>query len=135
MKIKANELRLGNIVQRPDEFEMVRDILDGGHKFFVVNVIMLRDCEHYGDNWAFEGVPLSPDVLEKISDPISAANCYRIDLIRDNQSIFINPVQGGWCCQLFSYGSDQFLCVINYLHQLQNLHFALTHTEIEINFR
>ena len=60
--IHANELRIGNWVKSAVKI----DIADyKTPDFMQVGVMMLRDCIYYKDNWAFEPIPLSPEILEK----------------------------------------------------------------------
>ncbi len=112
--IKANELRIGNwlSVQYPD------GIIGSVQISFIDN----EDIEEY------EPIPLTPEILEK---------CDRIPLVYNKEyfiksnpsfSIFYNSRK--W--QL-KHSENELPVFIEYLHQLQNLYFALTGTELEIN--
>ena len=135
--IQPNELRVGNLLQRP---EKVRSkLLDGDFIYFMVDAYMIRDCQHYKENWAFEGIPLTPEILEKAG--------FRI---LDDAGNWKSPEWNIWCSlethfmigelngeyayyfsaedDFYSYYSPKII----YLHQLQNLYFALTGQELTI---
>lgn len=127
--IQANELRIGNLVQRPEVIK--HPALDGGFIYFLVNDTMIRDCVHYKDNWAFEGIPLSPEILEKCG------------LVSTGTGNLCLPDFGSeWEVCKMTYGyvichesSDQRLwnIPIDYLHQFQNAIFILTGRELTVN--
>lgn len=102
--IKANELRIGNWV-----------MLAGA--YWQIGFAEEIDVHH------FEPIELSPEILEKAgltkSDKVDIA--YTI-------SIFTNLPDG----KIHRYHKEG-LSEPKYLHQLQNLYFALTGTELEIN--
>lgn len=126
--ISANELRIGNLVQRT----IVLDILNE-RKFALVDPIMIRDCEYYKDNWAFEPIPLTPEILEKCGfewDDRDDDNKWlvlyygRYKLMTDESSGF-NLVN--------AYVDNKFINNYRYLHQLQNIFFFATGEELSIS--
>lgn len=113
------ELRVGNWVQRPKDIRI--DILDGERIYYLVDDIMIRDCGYYKDNWAFEPIPLTPEILQKCG-------------------FKKNNVRNGYYhskLELSVYFDDKKLSILSferyeklYLHELQNLVFALTGEEL-----
>jgi hypothetical protein len=129
--IKANELRIGNWVQYDDGTTMLVDgILQSDVSLegfpIVVGLSVIRP------------IPLTPEVLEKCGfkkhddNPFfrmefayhdSSYPCY---LIYDIEKDYIQV------CRNFTSAAD---APCKYLHQLQNLYFALTNTELTINLK
>lgn len=114
--IQANELRIGNYVIAKGEIEKVDDVL-----LFGIN--LHHDC------WEFEYKDIKPiELTEEI-------------LLKCGFSNFSKP-QYRWLLGDFKLDIDDFaICFMGnwldikicYLHQLQNLYFALTNTELKIN--
>ncbi len=108
--MKANELRIGNWVYDDEYYK-------------------IEGWELGADNAdeAFDPIPLTPEILEKCgfvkeSDKwfISSSNIHlTVFNLREAFSVYIND-------KLIVYAVD---C----LHQLQNLYFALTGEELQIN--
>lgn len=132
--ITVQELRIGNWVQRPESVRI--DILDDGKIYWLVDSLMIRDCEYYNDNWAFEPIPLTPEILEKCG-------------FKKNSEYFTNHLTDGdiesvtgaiLYIQMYSNNIFEFVTCsdtynghsiqIKYLHQLQNLYFSLTGEEL-----
>lgn len=118
--IQANELRIGNYVSYKNE----RWIKVGYHE--------IRYAVLYPDN-SYYPIPLTPEILEK-------AGFRNIsDLSTNMYTSFWNDVVG----QISGYHNGYFfkdsvcndinVLPINYVHQLQNLYFALTGEELPIN--
>lgn len=123
MEIKANELRIGNWVQHSvyiNSYIKVESLNNDGINLypFVHDTI----CETYNFN-EIEGIQLSEEILLKCGFvkgyPSYCLNGF--ELLYNNVIGFRFSVEG-------QYGWDE----IKYLHQLQNLYFALTQTELEI---
>jgi hypothetical protein len=134
--IKANELRVGNYfyLNTIDENCQPVKILTQANSMFI------RDCEHYGEKWTGEPIPLSEDLL------------LRLGFVRINHSWSLNDgsenyhyeINGNERHFLLYFNGRQFsandgkLSSFRYennkhLHQLQNLYFALTGTELTLN--
>jgi hypothetical protein len=118
--IKANELRIGNWVQD-----------DSGYVLTNADLLVELDC----DVGVVDPIPLSLELLEKAGFLIEH-NCSskRID---KNGYTFLEIHRNGEC----GISDDSngrplrdvaFLVKIDYLHQLQNLYFALAGAELEI---
>lgn len=122
--IEAKELRVGNLIE--DELgkpKRVQNIL--GERF---NIDALDGIDRGFPLTEMNGIPITPELLEKCGFEYSASfgECrYKKKELEMDENF--NPlVQEG----------DEFLYYgkrIEHLHQLQNLYFALTGEELEIN--
>jgi hypothetical protein len=134
--IQANELRIGNWVNYCGAIDFVTVINTDDENFEFINTtsysnISLEDIKP---------IPLTEEILLKcgfIKDfnqffsPIVLLLNDSLEMYADNQdnyslvNLFTIPIYED--CDTFN------LLQIEYLHQLQNLYFALTGTELEIN--
>lgn len=120
--MKANELRINNWVYEVDE--------DFNRLLVQIGVGDLCDIECSIDNEGdYEPIPLTAEWLEKfgfenssIKDKFYTKNTSLAISIVGNKFRFI---QGNFVCQLI-------LRELDYVHQLQNLYFALTGEELTI---
>lgn len=150
--IKANELRIGNWVQAPlGEWMQVNQI--GHHDN--PDYIHAEGPEGFGQN-GFDPIELTPEVFRK-------AGFKSRQEARDSESVFNeygerylpNPKGGSWDYRriygladhsiyhigITHVGNGEYSCTnarvhgktFKYLHQLQNLYFALTGEELSIN--
>jgi hypothetical protein len=153
--ITANEFRLGNWIRFVNS--------NGAEMNLQINVYLLGymteaspDYMQHGYGIKYEvgsisGIPLTPEILEKCGftkqpyylDPI--ISCYNLSLENVMKAkdkfemighVVNDPVEGyeqGHCSVRFSvngiWASDELM----YLHQVQNLYFALTGTELAVN--
>lgn len=118
--IQANELRIGNVIYLQN-------------KPIKVNIDTLNRIlnPEYSENIKFKD-QYKP--IELTSDIISKTHFYYDS---DSESFQISDCT----LKLYDYDDEGFMCVIfgneshfiKYLHQLQNLYFALTGQELEIN--
>lgn len=130
--MKANELRIGNLIQTK-EYKSARRIIcfygssdvlvDSGYVTFPTD-----DESEYSLN-ELEPIPLTEEWLlkfgfEKINetDWQSPSSCYRWDTAREGMQFL--TLDDEWL--FFSNGE------VEYVHQLQNLYFALTGEELTI---
>lgn len=121
--ITANELRLGNYLKTnqselPPKVMVTQVYMDG----FTVDY-------HYPGSWC-EPIPLTPEILEKAG----FENFYNSDFTKkwehkQNCFLEVSFINGG--VRSFRFGGTH-LRHIDYLHQLQNLYFYLTGTELNI---
>lgn len=119
--IDVKELRIGNWVMRKQHIPL----LDGDVKYLQVTIRELQDCQHYGKDWAFEPIPLTPDILGKIKGcMVDIAFCGIGDFIIIHYYDTQKKV-------LFN-GNYVGIIHLQYLHQLQNLYSCLTGKELEI---
>ena len=131
--IDAKELRLGNILQRRIKSDMVKEVLDGGHEYFSVDTTMMLDCDHYKDTWAFGGVPLTPELLHNCPQAYGK-NFFELTSL--GEGIYLCFEEGIYFQSepADSVETHRTKIDIKYLHQFQNLYFALTGTELEVVF-
>lgn len=120
--IKANELRIGNLVEH-DEFgicrvEMInRDSTLLAHGLFDTLV----------PNDLFIAIPLTPEILEKAGFEYVGQTTLSIDDV----PVYFKFIKGEVGCYAF-YLNKQVAVPCKHLHQLQNLYFALTNEELNI---
>jgi hypothetical protein len=112
--MKANELRIGNWCASPYE-----------PKIFKVSAMHILHLEEGMDSLSILGIPLTPEILEKAGfvKSINFDNTY-IKLIK-GESFILKDCKDG---TFFVYTGIR----CQYLHQLQNLYFALTGEELNI---
>jgi hypothetical protein len=132
--IKAHELRIGNWV---NDFGKPKQILPGD-----ILYLCGEDDTDFGD--MYDPIPLTPEILEKAgffelkgskkwwwkTGGVAASDIRKVDRVfmyKDWFAIFFFS-SGDCFCNIGSSGFD-----IKYLHQLQNLYFALAGEELEIN--
>ena len=120
--MKTTELRIGNLVNVPGIFKEYSEILEINKDR--VNVSGLQLKYH-----AFNPVPLTKEWLLKFG-----FENQQIELDYPDKLLIISATVGG---KYYFYlddadGSTFDLNYIQYVHQLQNLYFILTGTELEI---
>ena len=131
--IKANELRIGNWVDDPN---------DGRRK--TVNIYQLGKSMFDDTKSCYIPIPLTPEILEKVGfSECADSNEYRVALPLGNGTDLVIETLG---CKKGPYDplisestADEipknysYCKSISYLHQLQNLYFALTGEELKID--
>ncbi len=148
--MKANELRIGNYVKAPlGEIMRVDQV---GHLDFP-DYIHARNETEFGQN-GFEGIELTPEILEKCGFGLydnytdESLGDFIFESYRKWKSKYIyiaihNRQEGGYDCGLSRQLTDVVpvdkidansfnVCELIYLHQLQNIYFALTGEELEV---
>lgn len=107
--IKASELRVGNWLKRESQPEG-----------FLVDAQTISRIYHNGVRDE-EPIPLTPEWLERLG----------FDNNKDHEGYYMS---GGWICKNYSEGDGGVHCIaeVRYVHQLQNLYFALTGQELEL---
>lgn len=133
--VNAKELRIGNSVERRGEIGTVYSINPQD--------IWVKFGAEYGDTelWRYadvEPIPLTPDILEKCgfthgrhrmagdtwSIPIFKSASRNLSLTKMTPTTFVALIIGD--------GEEAVLNHLYYLHELQNLVFALTNTELTV---
>lgn len=139
--VQANELRIGNYILEAGEPSNVYMIERGGISFYRINDIAVNKetgCTLNGGEDRFKPIPLTLEWLERCGFE-KKSNEMQVDGIEmtfhiDDSTCFSS------CGGL--HGSVAVLCLcrgnyfannLQYLHQLQNLYFALTGEELTIN--
>lgn len=116
MPIKANEIREGNLV----------------YEFGKVHTISFKNDDHWHlEN--FQPIPLTPEILKSAGFKRNGNTKNWFHLKIDNQTRFTGCDNGDETWVGLSVNSYWGGKSAIYLHQLQNLYFALTGNELEIN--
>ena len=116
--LEENELRIGNLV------------LDSTKNTTVVeSVIPEHNRVRYGIQLTEELLLKFGFVKEYNTDEGENRDCFYLNNSDDSFYINYDTSYNGWYLGASTYG---FLTEIYYVHQLQNLYFALTGTELEI---
>jgi len=117
--INANELRIGNKVLNVDND--------------IVTITEIRDEFYLGDGrglyyFTSNGIPLTHDILEK-------CGFEKMPLVSYKRWCKYNPTFYLQLSKRYYYvvGYKHYPNGIQHLHQLQNLYFALTGQELEVN--
>ena len=135
--ININELRIGNLVSTNGKPMNTSD--KGVYKVLAIDskdsfeelkgcVTITCDDPRYRDVGAWcqylEPIPLTPELLKKcgFDRPLSVYQKDHIDVIIDKKRIGIYP-----------NFLSRILIICKYLHQLQNMYYAITGEELEIN--
>lgn len=118
--IKANEIRLGNWVSEQGP--------DGKIHYFQMSIDFLEALE--AEPGLFDPIPLTPEILEKCGFEEWAKGNWKLPEVLclngwSNKFNYYEPYQ-----VLSTYTGNVYL---QYVHQLQNLYFALTGEEISID--
>lgn len=143
--IKANELRIGNYAQDALTKTVLR--LDGFHQQSPIFEVIDRSKYPLPNGWQAEPIPLTPEVLERcgfeksLSEDIEERIIYGIQC-GNNTSLYYDPHQDHmrnhheveWYLSYEwnnNHFKNDFWAKPKYLHQLQNLYYALTAQELK----
>lgn len=129
--IDARELRIGNLVNGITLGKKIPVVVEGIHKNGInphVDSLGELDVDWYFDR--IEPIPLSPEILEKCGfeeNNFHSDHWYHVELgphiiEYDDGTYILEAVSGASVSNCFKY-----------LHQLQNLYFALTGQELNYN--
>ena len=121
--INANELRRFNKLQYKDEIVSVSEIRSDHVEIYSGLTSIELKLIKYTDN-DLRLIPLTPEILEKCSIAKTPQNTLVLS-IRDKGGYFFRYNTG-------RSGPSGNVIVLKYLHQLQNLYFALFEEELEI---
>lgn len=131
--IQPNELRIGNWVLEGGEPSLIYSLSIGGLTFHKVNDINIHNetllvLETHEDRFA--PIPLTPEILEQCG--VAVFDNKPGVFILPNSPFLITEGEGYYSLSI-GVGLHQHLIRIFDLHQLQNLYFALTGRELEVN--
>lgn len=116
--IEANELRIGNIVWGINK---VTNVLNGS---MIISAKHIYDLENGTSDFDFYGLEITEERLLKFGFermekfPLKYVNKIKDDSLTDFEPVIVI--------------GDMWLKNLKYVHQLQNLYFALTQTELII---
>lgn len=140
--IKANELRIGNLVHRndyPNDVYRLRSISDD--RVHAINTVeMDGNNPMYASDCTLselEPIPLTPELLEKCGFVMLSLHEYALP----GNHFFSVQIMGGWTDKILSPGARYriykgaagAICNIEYLHQLQNGFYFLTGAELTLS--
>jgi len=125
--IQVNELRFGNWIKYLGDVVQVF----GTRGIYVITIDEHNEREQQIAFPAFEPIPLTPEILEKAGFVLRQKDEDGIIYGKEKYTIiYTRCTPGGFGYFLNGYHNDVHL---QYLHQLQNLYFALTGEELKIN--
>lgn len=137
--IQINELRIGNIVKHSETGRAysVGEILKTGIRSTYIREDTGTEHTSLISYDCIDGILLTPEILERCGFKRHKCGISGADMWQGMDGWSINnPLFSGW---LFR-GDGKYLRLtgyfnsdIKYLHQLQNLYFALTNSELIIN--
>jgi hypothetical protein len=133
MSIKSTELRIGNWFLNPkNEIEQVYGLLNSIQGEFI-NPVMdysIEQLDGYNESEC-NPIPLTPKILINNCGFIKRDVWYSIQpelLNIEYRLIDFN----GWIFSIGFYRQNNEITNINYLHELQNLYFDISHEELKI---
>ena len=115
--MKANELRIGNWCASPYE-----------PKIFKVSAMHILHLEEGMDSLSILGIPLTPEIF--YNSGFDEKNTKWRKLLK-NGKVSIDMSHYGQTTFWYCYGNHGVIG-LDYVHQLQNLYFALTGKELNI---
>lgn len=118
--MNANELRIGNWVEYRD------DNLNLEFKPIEIGVADIVSIDAACDNMYYEPIPLTPEILEKCGFDSD----WSYDIPKYQKNNFIMFWDGETLSANFGHMVDLSV-YLKHLHQLQNLYYALTQTELK----
>jgi len=134
--MKANELRIGNLIQYK-----IEDLLDVRKVFNEVNVVdsmdisYISDCEKLNSEHTYSPIPINKEWLVNLGFKRIEQDDKGNELCNTLYSISHKGNLGTIDLDLWQWDSWQFdncSYSIKYVHQLQNLYFALTGEELTL---
>ena len=136
--MEANELRIGNIIcslgQRHENGRMLEWI----NYEIPVDLEVLQNIISKNTDFEYSPIPLTEEWLLKFGF-VKGKGAFFIEVLK-TEFYFRDSYTGGYYWGFIS-NSDWNMCEltdvrpVNYVHQLQNLYFALTGEELTINER
>lgn len=131
--INANELRIGNFVYFSYEYSKKRINRVCSIKSLDVDATVVNDigaplCIRY-DTDSIQPIPLTPEILEKVGFKITPGKLFDYYQLAVNVRVSLNTNGSVPNKYLFM---NELRMPCESVHQLQNLFFALTGTELEI---
>jgi len=120
--MKAQELRIGNLVEFKGQIETAYQIKNSGIDF--LRGTTQKGIIYQSYVWeAINPIPLKGEWFLKFG-----FNEHAIGYYNKNQNIVIGYANTG----MYEYRLREFGTIIKYVHQLQNLYFALTGEELTL---
>ena len=126
--MKANELRIGNWLNHFNDTVIVQSIKHDPAYYLIWCVKDNGYTSVANRVDGFDGIPLTEDWLVKFGFELTEDSWfYSLDFDKTKETFKIFPTTND---KFHTLGLDQFNMNIEYVHQLQNLYFALTGEEL-----
>lgn len=133
--MKASELRIGNFVgfnleDDPQNIFYVDEVAEKSMRVLACGMLLKREGDvHYFDDDLIEPIPLTEDWLLKFGSEKSQDNWGGLLIkIGSGEKIRIKNIDNNWVWPLNGHHHPK----VNFVHQLQNLFFALTGAELKL---
>jgi hypothetical protein len=129
--IKANELRVGNWIQRRGKPIQIISIQTIGTKGYIITATYQGlGSEYISDDDQLQPIPLTRELLEEAGFE-KVNNGIGLRVLEGY--VYISSLFTGFPLTLDIDGNRMPLREIKYLHQLHNLYFSLTNQELTIH--
>lgn len=127
--IDKRELRIGNKVSSPKHDLPVATI----QGMATNNIVMLEEVKTYDFFSDIDPIPLTAEWLNRLNIKFGEALGHEYPF-GENSGIYLTKKQlkAVECSIMVTSDGDEILSHIQYVHQLQNLYFALTGEELKI---
>lgn len=135
MSLTTNELRIGNRVYSPvNKCEGIVVAIETGGR----PIIDIGTSEPYTVSFSgtdcLSGIPLSPEVLEALGFEFNdKMDWYVKQPEMENIEYRVKEVAGGWRISKGFFKWDDELTLIHFVHELQNVYFAIQQGELTYN--
>lgn len=139
--LNIRSFRIGNLVYNPhlERIGYIAEITRADMTLFHGEMLIKEAgfCHEILDKvvlWDVRPIRLTPTLLEKCGFEKEFSDCYqRFDYYIIPRVICLSPKKEGFCWQVEDEIDDCNVDVpIKYLHQLQNIYFTLTGTELNV---
>jgi hypothetical protein len=120
--MKATDLRLGNLIKKNNKIYEISSL-------FFVDLYDGTIRENYNNSYVIEPIQLTEEWLLKFGFEKTMSWTYVKDLVGNLQLVYYLG-EKGWSIGFNSYSDFSNL---KYVHQIQNLYFALTGKELTLN--
>jgi hypothetical protein len=127
--INKRELRIGNIVASPKHGLAIATIAG----IATNDIVMLEEVSTYDFFSDVQPIPLTPDWLDKLGIRYKEGLGYSYPFAENFNLYLTKGVFRDCQCTIMQYSEgEELLKHIKYVHQFQNLYFALTGEELTI---
>ena len=130
--MKAEELRIGNFLLFENEAQEVSTI----HSDNTIRLKKTKDDKCHGcyrvDALTIKPIPITEEWLLKLGFKYHAADKNYVIKNKEDWHNSIKKMDGDWCYNNdFSDANCYFVREVKYIHQLQNLYYALNEEELK----
>jgi hypothetical protein len=123
--MNANELRIGN-------YAIVKDAPI--EAIIRVRAQHIAEAEEHNPSWFLYPIPLTLEILEKCGFKSFRGLHFQLEIGGDSDLHLTYAITDDFYFTIYTQGDQGKLPVkTQYLHQLQNLYFALTGNELTVN--